>query len=284
MRDKQATASLPSGRIPVISPVLHCLSMPVLVFLRRKFGYAYLSPKSIFFASIFANCLFSYMVWNDPALKPGYLALAAFGLSASVLYLFHVFACIGDEVGRGSEHDQFSGSSRMLAIFPSERRGKLEGWVHGAVEPVFTMLLGAFFWADILGKFIIVSGLALGCKELIRYWLALRGEKRVSDSMNDAKDISKINPSAAAPLLPTSGRTEQELYTRHYDKDLDDEARYAEILRMLPPYTVADAETNASRLISIVDPDTSGSKEQTRRINEALEYFRSWLASEDSDS
>jgi hypothetical protein len=278
MRDKQATASLPSGRIPVISPVLHCLSMPILVFWRRKFGYAYLSPKSVFFASIFANCLFSYMVWNDPVLTPTYAALATFGVFASVLYTFHFLACVGSEVGRGSEHDQFSGSSRIIAILPSEQREKAEGLVHGAVEPALTILLGAIFWANILGKVLVVFGLALGCKELIRYWLSLRGDKRVSDSMNDAKDISKINPSAAKPLLPTAGRTEQEIYTRRYEKDLDEEARYAEILRMLPPYTFADAEANASRLAENIDPETRGSKEQIRRINEALEYFRSWQA------
>lgn len=47
MKDRQTEASPFQPRIPVLSFLLHCISMPVVVFLRSGFGFAYLRPNSI---------------------------------------------------------------------------------------------------------------------------------------------------------------------------------------------------------------------------------------------
>ena len=48
MKDAQIKRKAESAHIPVISPVLHVMVMPVLVLLRHDFGYLFLRPKSIF--------------------------------------------------------------------------------------------------------------------------------------------------------------------------------------------------------------------------------------------
>src|SRR5450432_259604 len=111
------------GRIPVLSPTVHCVAMTALVYLRTSFGYAVLRPKSIFFAFSWAFCLFAYIAWNEPALWSDYRAVWIFGFGAVALYWLHFLIAISRELYRVGEHDHYSGESHLLRL----RRGKPMG-------------------------------------------------------------------------------------------------------------------------------------------------------------
>jgi hypothetical protein len=56
------------------------------------------------------------------------------------------------------------------------------------------------------------------------------------------------------------------------------EFRYAEVLRLMPPYSLEQAEQNYRHLIKSVHPDPNnaeaGTTEKAATLNEAIEYFR----------
>ena len=216
MKDKQAPAPAPKGGIPVISPVLHFLSMPVLVLWRRRFGYAYLRPKSVFLASIFASTLFACMVWHEPAWRPRFAALAGFFVLVSTLYLIHLGASIAANVAGSGEHDQFSGRSHLLALIPESRRHDRESIIHGVAEPFLTALVAWLLSATPLGTILIIFSIALALKELIRSWQSIRLKKRFKDNLSDAGEtMEAAQPVALKPILAT-GRTERERFPRKH--------------------------------------------------------------------
>ncbi len=56
------------------------------------------------------------------------------------------------------------------------------------------------------------------------------------------------------------------------------ERHHAEVLRLLPPYTLHQAEDNYRALIKLDHPDANDGSEvstlRTAKLNEAVEYFR----------
>lgn len=281
IKDTQPTAPIPSGSIPVISPVLHFLSMPVLVCWRHSFGYAFLSPKSVFLATIFAWSLMSYIVWHEPGLKAGYSPLSLFGLVASILYILRLISTFAKQARKQGEHDQDSGTSYLLSFADPARATKLEGFVHGVVEPGLTMVIGFLIAPNPLGRLLLLCGVALAFKELIRAWLAIRQSKRLQDNLGDAKDKMNYAAPERNKPLPSTGRTGRERYERHYDSPAP-EAEFAKELRMMPPYSLEKAEANFAELVAGIDPDSPRGAEQILRLNEAIGFFRKQQDSDES--
>lgn len=212
MKDRPLLGTASSSSIPVISPLLHCLAMPVLVFLRYSLGYSYLSPKKVFLSSIFVAALFAYVVWHDPAFSQ-FFTLAAFAVLASALYLIHLVYGILRLTQSIAEHDYYSGTSFLLVLIPPAKREKYEGFTHCIAEPFLMIGIGYFVASGVLGKVLVVSGIAIGLKELIRTWLLLRSQKVLADNLEDAEDkMKKLRPSTDQQPLPTKGRTQRERY------------------------------------------------------------------------
>src|SRR6476620_8806383 len=116
MKDKQYSSAGPVPGLPLISPVLHVVSMTGLVFLRSSFGYSFLSPKSIFLACIWALALFSFYAWHEPGAWPHWRAAVLYGILTSALYIGHLLKAFGREVGRRGKHDYFAGESHVLKL------------------------------------------------------------------------------------------------------------------------------------------------------------------------
>ncbi|MEO5913318.1 MAG: hypothetical protein ABIS50_03725 [Luteolibacter sp.] len=186
--------------------------MPVLVFWRFNFGYAFLSPKSIFLSCIFASCLASYIVFHEAALTPVYGSTARFLLAAGGLYLVHFTIGVVSETRQRGKHDQYSGSSWLVHVLKPAVRGEFEGICQTTVEPFLTLVVATFFHAKPLGKVLVVCAAALALKELIRIWLDLRRKKRMQDSIDDAKDSMELSSPTSAKPVSATGRTAREKF------------------------------------------------------------------------
>ncbi len=213
MKDRQVDSTPAQARIPIISSLLHCISMTVIVFLRSGFGYAYLRPRSIFMAFSWAFTLFTVYAWIDPGTWPKYSALCCFGIAAVVLYWLHFIRAFASELRGTATHDNDSGKPHTLRILswvkvplPPSLRIFWVLWV----EPAFVLLTAvAAFWplgAKNLSTWLFLAALCLWLKEALNYWSHLRQRKRQRDAMDDAKDCLNSGHAHQHLALPTASR------------------------------------------------------------------------------
>lgn len=216
MKDPQSAVHIPAGGITFVSSTLHCFCIPVLVFLRKDFGYAYLGPKKIFFALIFASGLLAYATYKDQSLRPTFLIPAFFGATSSILYLLHLtIASVKQGQGR-AEHDQNYGTSPLLTLISRSKRPNFEELFHMVVEPLLVASLGSFIFSGPFGALMNSCAVALALKETIRWWLTLRLQKRREDSRTDAKELMGDTQSEF-PQSPTSaGKTARQRIQRNF--------------------------------------------------------------------
>jgi len=195
MKDRQVEPTPSHPRIPILSAVLHWVSMSVVVYFRSGFGFAYLRPKSVFLATIWAFTLFSIYAWNEPAVWKQHASLACFGMMASVLYLLHLMASVWSEARGNATHDHDSGiphSFRLLRIAGSQPSAKARAaWLIWG-EP-FLVLLAALAagWvpnAKSLSTWLLISAVCLWLKEALNLWFQIRQRKRHRDAIQDAED------------------------------------------------------------------------------------------------
>lgn len=283
MKDKQVNASPAPHAIPIISPVLHFLAMPVLVFWRHSFGHSYLRPKSVFLASAFASLLLSFIVFNEPFLKTAFATVAAFSVLVSVLYVIHLILSVRSQVSKTADHDNYSGTSYLLTFWSKPQRIHQERFVHMIAEPALSAILGAlavvtgFGW---LGWLLILAGAALAMKEAINGWLNLRRKKGIEDNIEDVEDDM---PEVEQPYIPpaSAGTRKQRQPRERGGKRDADEQRFADRLQLVPPYTLDAANASYRQLIKDVHPDRHSedpaANELARELNEAVEYFRARL-------
>lgn len=289
MKDKQAKVAAPASQIPVISPVLHFLSMPVVVFWRSHFGYSYLRPKSVFLASVVACAVFWTIVRGSPSLAR-FETLSRFFALASVLYLFHLLVSLWRESRSKASHDQYSGTSHLLRFLPQEtvaRNPKVALRVQWLLEPTLTWLAGLVLSTrsePVLGEVLCWMGAGLFLKESIRVWLAVRRKKRQADVLDDAEEATTPSVPASTPAPARSSRKPRTRRPRSTEADSEMDSRrhrFMEILRLLPPYSLEDAERNFRILIKEAHPDQAGESSEaglrTRELTEAIEYFRAKL-------
>lgn len=206
---KDAKASTPLDGIPVISPCLHVLSMPCLVWWRRNFGYGVLSPKSVFLVLIALTGGACYLLYNDtPERRDHYALVAAFALTTSLLYLAHLAWAFVQHVRKRTELDQYAGDSHLLLLLP--KRKWSQPLVSQVIEPAVTIALGYLVVPGTLGLFIASTGMALALREQINAWISLRAPKVIGDSIEKAKaGLDGAEPPKSPPMSP-GGRTEEE--------------------------------------------------------------------------
>ena len=289
MKDRQIQSTGAQPSVPLLSPILHWLAMPAIVFLRSRFGFSFLSPKVVFLAFVWAQILFSIYAWIEQGAWIKYWAVAGFGLGAAALYLLHLLLAFSREVGRQGKHDFYSGTSHLLRLPGfSQLRGnpRSELIVHLWIEPFLVLtaaaMLRAFFAEHRLSTWLLLVAAALWLKEFINFWYGIRSEKKHEDIIEDAEEKMPGNSSAEVPL-PAAG-TRKPRAKRPPQRAEDDQAaralefRFAEVLRLMPPYSLEQAEQNYRHLIKTVHPDPNnadtGATEKTATLNEAIEYFR----------
>ena len=289
MKDTQ----MPAGsdlRIPFFSPVLHCVAMTAIVFLRSSFGYRYLRPKSVFFAFSWAFVLFTIYAWNEPDVWREYRAACVFGGTAMILYWIHLLLAFIRECREQGHHDLYSGTPhavRLLRKDPPWRQVEmLELWAEPAAVLVAAAVLRLLFKEHHLSAWLAFVGVCFWSKEALNFWRGLRFEKAQKDTLEDAQSMAEAegNPQAIHQEPPKATRKEPVKKKRNAppSEGTAPEARFAKILRLRPPYTLANAEENYRALIRLEHPDghenSPESNAATADLNEAVEFFREKLA------
>lgn len=227
MKDKQVFSASSGGELGLflLSTVLHCVSMTVLVYLRRSFGLAFLRPKSFFAACTWAFLLFAVYAWIDGDAWRTYRPVLRFGFGAMVLYWLHLTTTLWQEWHGRAQHDRFSGYSN-LGKLPVNLRSKLRVVVAGEryqlwVEPSLVLTLA--IWLRVicgechLSAWLELSAVCLWSKEAINRWVSLRERKRCHDMLADAEEAFKDQSPTATispPLLNRSIRKEKTIRPR----------------------------------------------------------------------
>lgn len=218
MKDRQTQAAPPPNQIPFISTVLHCVSMTVAVFLRRSFGYAYLRPRSLFFAFIWAFGLFTIYAWNEKTVWPTYGSICIFGILASALYLIHLALAFTSEFRRKGEHDHYSGTPNLrLLRQASTQEGQAlvwKLWLEPTVVILTATVLSAIQGRSPLSTWLYWAGFSLFAKELLNYWSLLRQQKRQADALDDAGETFETMLPESEAAAPKATRTSKTLRTR----------------------------------------------------------------------
>ncbi len=293
MKDRQVKSSGAQASVFIVSPVLHWLAMPALVFLRSGFGYSFLSSKSVFLAFSWASMLFLIYAWMEQGVWRSFWAVALFAASASLLYVIHLITAIKRETQRKGKHDFFSGNSHLgrMPGFAQSPDGRTQSFLRLWIEPAAVLVaaigLRGFFAERWLSYWLVIVAFALFFKELINYWYGLRSEKKHEDIMEDAQEKMPGGAGFADVPLPNAGgrksRTKRPPQSATDADDLSaEEQRYAEVLRLMPPrppYGIEQAEQNFRDLIKTVHPDVNAPTEENNRrsamLHEAIEFFRS---------
>lgn len=195
MKDRQAPQTHAQVRIPVVSDVLHCISMTVIVYFRSGFGYTFLRPKSIFFAVSCAFAMFTVYACLEPGAWPGNAALCLFGMGAVILYALHLFIAFLNELRGTATHDNDSGTPHLLRLLqnigiqpPEQLRLNWVLWAEPGLVLVAAILARWPLGAVNLSAWLILAAICLWLKEALNFWLQLRQRKRHRDAMEDAEE------------------------------------------------------------------------------------------------
>lgn len=288
MKDRQVEQSPPQMRIPIVSAVLHCVSMTVIVFLRSAFGFVYLRPKSVFFAFSWAFVLFFIYAWHEKQVWAGYSIVCLYGMAAVALYFIHLLTAFFRELYRGGEHDHDSGTPhtlRLLRMFGRPVTPLFEKNWHIWAEPLLVLLAGLMlrFVAGErhLSTWFFVVAPCLCFKESLNYWFQIRQKKRHMDSRDDAGDIfddTPATPTAEAPKGIGKEKVKRARASTIAAADEVKERQSAQILRLTPPFNLDDAELNYRKLIKQCHPDANEETVENTalaaELNEAIEFFR----------
>lgn len=285
MKDRQVITQGTPHSIPIISPLLHWLAMPAIVFLRSSFGYSFLSPKSVFLAFSWAALLFVIYTGIEPGAWRSNWALASFAGMASLLYILHLATAFARETQRKGKHDFYSGTSHLLRLpgFNQNRgNASFETMLHLWGEPLALFIaataLRGFLGEQRLSFWLVVVAAALWLKEFVNYWYSLRSEKKHEDIIEDAEEKMRAGPIAGQSPLPSAAGRKSRIKRPAGNSDQTSEGRFAELLRLMPPYSLEQAEANYRALMLRQHPDannaTAESSVKAAELNEAIEYFR----------
>lgn len=211
MKDRQIEQASGQARIPIVSAVLHCVSMTALVYLRSSFGFIYLRPKSVFFAFSWAFGLFAVYAWLQPEVWRDYRAALLFGLGAILLYSLHLLISFMRELHRTGEHDHYSGTSHALRWMGKTPGASAEMNLHLWWEPGVLLFAAVVLRLSLgerrLSGWLVLVAFSLCTKELLNYWYHLRHRKRQEDIFGDAGDtVEPSSPNSVAPTPPKATR------------------------------------------------------------------------------
>ena len=221
MKDKQTEAASGQPRIPLISAVLHSAAMPAVVFLRSSFGFAYLRPKSVFFAFTWAFTLFLIYAWNEPRVWREYGAVGIFGFGAAILYWLHLLIAFTRELYRAGEHDHYSGTSHLLRIGKifgasgSNQEMNIHLWAEPGLILAISIVLRILSGDRHLSKWLAYSAVSLWFKEAFNYWSHLRQQKRQADMFDDTDETVDRAVSSGDQASPKAARTQKQKRLRN---------------------------------------------------------------------
>lgn len=231
--------------------------------------------------------LFFIAAWNEPELWLWARAICLFGAASAIMYWLHLFITMRSDIARDGKHDHYSGRSFLLPLFrtPGLSVEKAEIHLHLWIEPTVAACLGLIIRLvgneRIVSTWLILAAASLAMGEAINYWASIRREKLARDVREDAEAQGEQLADAAttAPLKSTRKEPQKIRRNTRTTEESVRERRFAEVLRLLPPYRIEEAEKHYLALVKIEHPDaTEQSAERNARtaeLNEAIAYFRS---------
>lgn len=276
--------------IPLLSPALHCVAMTALVYLRTSFGFTFLRPKAFFFLFTWVFTLFFIMAWNEPQVWREYRAVCIFGAGTVTLYWTHLLLGFSGEWRRKAAEDHYPGTShgrRFARKFdrPAISEGTLHFWVEPGIVLLVSGILRSIFGERHLSAWLVFVALCMVGREAINHWTSVRREKAAREGVRSAEQQGEtLSEDSRAPEPPKPTRTEP--VNRERKRAVADEGaepeRFAKILRLREPYTLAKAEENYRALVMLEHPDThensAASNAATAELNEAIDFFRRKLS------
>ncbi len=297
MKDRQPPSSAPNLRIPILSPVLHCLAMPVIVYLRSSFGFSYLRPRSVFFALSWAMALFCVYVWHEREVWGRYWAVCMFGAGAILLYWTHFLVAFFRELYRRGEHDHDSGTSHLLRLL--RLRKKLftplfemnwQIWAEPGLVLMMGIVLKLITGEKLLSSWLMITAPCLSLKECLNFWLQLRQKKRHEDAQEDAFELIGEDDAGSEGPIPLPARHERVKRQRISGQSAEEELtiqRFSKLLHITPPFTLATAESSYRQLVKQFGGDGELTPDQATKfseLNEAIAFFRKHLSNEKQGS
>lgn len=214
MKDRQVEQTGATARVPFVSSLLHCIAVPVIVFLRSSFGFVYLGPKSVFFAFSWAFGLFAFYAFHEPEVWASYEPLCFFGVVTMALYWLNLLHAFTSQLFGDAEHDHHSGTShpiRVMRLLKLPVTAETEMVLHLWIEP-FVVLAAALalrfaVHETHISTWLFIAAPSFWIKEALNYWFRLRQRKRQEDIFNDAEDtIDPIAGNSAENALPKATR------------------------------------------------------------------------------
>ncbi|MBX7210415.1 MAG: hypothetical protein K1X78_19040 [Verrucomicrobiaceae bacterium] len=191
------------------------------------------------------------------------------------------------ELSRKGAHDFYVGTSHLLRLAgnsTSRSSERLATTIHLWVEPAIVLfvaaLLRGFMGEGRLSQGLAIIAFAMWGKEFVNHWYRLRQQKKQQDVFADAEEAIEENPTMTRATAPSAlGRKARAKRVRAAGEAGEgDERKFAEALRLLPPYSLAQAEQNYRVLIKDCHPDANDQSEESNEraatLNEALEHFR----------
>ena len=290
MNDIHTERSAP-GRIPVLSPTIHCIAVTALVFLRSGFGFVFLRPKSIFFGVSWAFILFAIFAWNEPYWWREYRAVCVFGIAAIALYWLHLGIAIARDIRETGAHDHYPGNSHalgltnLLGISDQQAIRHLRIWIEPVLVVMISATLRVVFGERHLSVWLAFVALCIFCTEFMNYWYGeVRRRKINKDMAADAESQGEsLSDTGKAATLPKATRQEPVKLKRNtgFAEEAAKLERFAKLLRLRPPYTLEKAEENYKALVQLEHPDANDNSPEsnaaTAELNEAIAFVRDRL-------
>ena len=187
--------------------------MTVLVYLRSSFGFAFLRPKSVFFAFSWAFILTAIYAWIDGTTWHQHRAAILFGCGAILLYWTHLSTTVIREWKETSEHDNHSGSSHYVWLMwqagrtpTSQSEAAIQLWAEPASVILSAAILRLMFAEQLLSRWLFWSAFCLWSKEALNRWFHIRQRKRRDDIFDDTGDVMELPSTknlASEPPKPT---------------------------------------------------------------------------------
>lgn len=288
MKDKQQRLKSPVSQIPIIGPVLHVLSLTIVVFLRKRFGYSYLQPVSIFALLALALLISTGFAWTsqqENQVWEKYKFFCFAGFTIIIFFFGRLIGCWFRQLRGSEEHEHYSGTS-LFGDFQL---------VKTCLEPILVFAAGAYLYIHrqehegfAVGLWLMCAATALSIKEYWNGWYDSRQKTLRAMQLSDSEELATETKSAtnhsAPPTRTTTKERPRAVATKSKPAKFDKKLRnkYSKLLGFEAPFTFENARRAYRKKVRAAHPDSSALSDdempddapEFTELKKALEFFK----------